>query len=61
MSYYSIYLATEKEKYLLMSIVRRAGAILADVAGCGTGYNLSIKATPLQVETINREWSVTTC
>lgn len=61
MSYYSIYLATEKEKYLLMAIIRRAGAILADIAGCGTGYNLSIKATPCQVEKINSEWGTVSC
>lgn len=61
MNYYSIYLSTEKEKYLLMSIVRRAGAILADVAGCGTGYHISIKATPTQAETINNEWGTVSC
>lgn len=61
MNYYSIYLATEKEKYALMAIIRRAGAILADVAGCGDGYHISVKATPNQVETINNAWGATTC
>lgn len=61
MFYYSIYLSTEKEKYLLMSIIRRAGAILANVAGCGSGYHLSIQATPSQAETINNEWGAVSC
>ena len=61
MSDYSIYLATEKEKYLLMAIIRRAGAILINVARCGTGFHISIQATPRQAETINNEWGTVSC
>jgi len=57
MENYSIYLSTEKDKYSFISICRNAGAELTDVSGCGTGYHISILATPLQAERINKEWS----
>lgn len=56
MENYSIYLETENEKYSFMEIVRKAGAILAAVSGCGTGYHISIEATPTQAEKINDMW-----
>ena len=56
MSYYSIYLDTEKQKYDLMAICRAHGATLADVSGCGSGYHITIEATPAQVERINTAW-----
>ena len=56
MENYSIYLETEKQKYSFIEIVRKAGAILAAVSGCGTGYHISIEATPGQAERINRMW-----
>lgn len=57
MENYSIYLDKETEKYKMISIVREVGAILSDVSGCGTGYHISVQATPIQAETINRMFS----
>ena len=57
METYSIYLATETEKYTFMDIVRRSGAVLSAVSGCGTGYHISIEATPGQAESINTAWA----
>ena len=57
MENYSIYLSTETEKYSFMDIVRRSGAKLTDVAGCGPGYHICISATPKQAETINTAWT----
>ena len=56
MENYSIYLSTEKEKYTMMDLVRQFGAILTDVSGCGTGYHISIQATPGQADRINSAW-----
>ena len=56
MSNYSIYLDTEKQKYTMLSICRENGAIITDVSGCGSGYHISIKATPAQAERINNAW-----
>ena len=57
MENYSIYLSTETEKYDFMDIVRRSGAKLTDVSGCGPGYHICISATPKQAETINTAWA----
>jgi len=56
MENYSIYLSTENEKYDFMDIVRQAGAVLAAVSGCGSGYHISIQATPNQADRINAAW-----
>lgn len=56
MENYSIYLERETDKYNFISICRNAGAELAAVSGCGTGYHISILATPSQAARINREW-----
>lgn len=56
MENYSIYLSKENEKYSFIEIVRQAGAILAAVSGCGTGYHISIQATPAQARAINNAW-----
>lgn len=56
MENYSIYLSKETEKYTFLGIARQAGAIIADVAGCGTGYHISLLATPNQAAAINRAW-----
>ena len=56
MENYSIYLDSENQKYSFIEIVRKAGAELAAVSGCGTGYHISILATPGQAERINRMW-----
>lgn len=57
MENYSIYIEHEKQKYSFIEIVHRAGAELTAVAGCGTGYHISISATPTQAAAINAEWS----
>lgn len=57
MENYSIYLETENEKYTFMDIVRRSGAVLAAVSGCGSGYHISIQATPGQADRINTAWA----
>lgn len=51
---YSVYLETETEKYYFLQAARQAGATVAGVSGCGTGYYIQIDATPDQAETINR-------
>ena len=56
MENYSIYLETETQKYNFMAIVRQAGAVLTDVAGCGTGYHICLQATPGQAARINEMW-----
>lgn len=53
MNNYSIYLATESEKYNLINLVRAAGATVSGVSGCGTGYYIQIDATPDQANEIN--------
>ena len=57
MENYSIYLATEDEKYTMMGLVRQFGAILTAVSGCGDGYHISIQATPGQADRINLAWA----
>lgn len=54
MNSYNLYRETESEKYQAMEIIRRAGAILAGVSGCGSGYYIQVTATPEQAESINR-------
>lgn len=56
MQNYSIYLSKETEKYAFMAICRNAGAVIDAVSGCGTGYHISISATPAQATAINNEW-----
>ena len=55
MANYSIYLATEAEKYNLIALAREAGAAVTGVSGCGTGYYIQIDATAAQVEKINKK------
>ena len=57
MENYSIYLETENEKYTFIDIVHRSGAVLAAVSGCGSGYHISIQATPGQADRINTAWA----
>lgn len=51
---YNIYLATEKEKCNFIALVKKAGATVAAVSGCGSGYYIQIKATEKQAEYINK-------
>lgn len=53
MANYNLYRETETEKYNMINIIRKAGATLTGVSGCGTGYYIQIDATPEQAETIN--------
>ena len=59
MENYSIYFNHESEKYNFLGIARAVGAIIADVSGCGTGYHISIQATPAQAATINARLGAT--
>ena len=45
--------SAEKARYL--RIIRAAGAILLDVAGCGDGCYITVQATPAQAEKINAD------
>ena len=58
MSIYSIYLADQDSKYRLLTLARAHGAEIADVSGCGTGYMVSIQATPAQADAINTDLEV---
>lgn len=53
MANYNLYRETEAEKYRMINIIRKAGATLTGVSGCGTGYYIQIDATPEQAELIN--------
>lgn len=54
MNAYSLYRETAAEKYDAMRIVRAAGATVANVSGCGTGYYIQIEATAAQASEIDR-------
>ena len=54
MNSYNLYRNTEKEKHAAIAIIRKAGAILTGVSGCGSGYYIQIAATPEQAEMIDR-------
>lgn len=51
---YNMYRETEKEKYAAMAIIRKAGAVITGVSGCGTGYYIQLDATPEQASEIDR-------
>lgn len=53
MNNYNIIAGTETQKYNIINIIRKAGAVLTGVSGCGTGYYIQIDATPEQAENIN--------
>ena len=53
MNGYNIIAGTETQKYNVINIIRKAGAVLTGVSGCGTGYYIQIDATPEQAENIN--------
>ena len=54
MNNYNLYRNTEKEKYAALEMIRRAGAILTGVSGCGSGYYIQIAATEEQANEIDR-------
>lgn len=53
MNNYNIIAGTETQKYNIINIIRKAGAVLTGVSGCGTGYYIQIDATPEQADNIN--------
>ena len=54
MNSYNLYRETEAEKYQAMNMIRKAGARVTNVSGCGSGYYIQLEATPEQAENINR-------
>lgn len=53
MNNYNIIAGTEQQKYNIINIIRKAGAKLTGVSGCGSGYYIQIDATPEQADNIN--------
>lgn len=53
MNSYNLYRDTEREKYRVLEIIRKAGATLTGVSACGSGYYIQINATPEQAACIN--------
>ena len=53
MNNYNIIADSETQKYNIINIIRKAGAVLTGVSGCGTGYYIQIDATPEQADKIN--------
>ena len=53
MNNYNIIAGTETQKYNIINIIRKAGAVLTGVSGCGSGYYIQIDATPEQANNIN--------
>lgn len=53
MNNYSIVANTEKQKYIILDLIRAAGAVITGVSGYGTGYYIQLDATPEQAEALN--------
>ena len=53
MNNYNIVAGTETQKYNIIEIIRKAGAVLTAVSGYGSGYYIQIDATPEQAAEIN--------
>ena len=53
MNNYNITAETETQKYNIINIIRKAGATLTAVSGCGSGYYIQLDATPQQADNIN--------
>ena len=53
MNNYNIIADTEKQKHNIINIIRKAGATLTAVSGCGSGYYIQLDATPEQAGNIN--------
>lgn len=54
MNNYNLYRNTETEKRAALEMIKKAGAILTGVSGCGSGYYIQIAATPEQANEIDR-------
>lgn len=55
MNNYNIVANTEHEKYVIMGMIRDAGAEITGVSGYGNGYYIQLLATPMQVTKLNAE------
>lgn len=53
MNNYNIIAGSESQKYNIINIIRKAGATLTAVSGCGSGYYIQLDATPEQADNIN--------
>jgi len=51
---YNVYRETETEKYKVIDLIRKAGARVTSVSGCGSGYYIQLEATPEQASEIDR-------
>lgn len=51
---YNLYRETATEKYEALAMIRRAGATVTGVSGCGTGYYIQLNATPEQASELDR-------
>lgn len=53
MNNYNIVAETETQKYNIIEIIRKAGAVLTAVSGYASGYYIQIDTTPEQASNIN--------
>lgn len=53
MTNYNIIANSEDQKYNIINIIKKAGAVLTAVSGYGTGYYIQLDATPEQADKIN--------
>ena len=51
---YNLYRETAEEKYAAMAMIRKAGAVVTGVSGCGSGYYIQLNATPEQASELDR-------
>ena len=55
MNNYHIVTMRASDKYIIMDLIRAAGAVLTGVSGYGSGYYIQFNATAAQAEAINKE------
>ena len=53
MTNYNIIANSEDQKYNIINIIKKAGAVLTAVSGYGSGYYIQLDATPEQADKIN--------
>ena len=53
MTHYNIIANSEDQKYNIINIIKKAGAVLTAVSGYGSGYYIQLDATPEQADKIN--------
>lgn len=51
---YNLYRETTAGKYEAMAMIRKAGATVTGVSGCGSGYYIQLNATPEQASELDR-------